>query len=173
MRWNALFVVLSICPLAAFAKTPKLFCVPVQYTSDSGYVFGAAGTFQYDYNGFSDGGFDPATGAPLFKSASGWSHSEIDPYFETPNGLKVQFGYNWNKSWNQLHPVQLEPDRRFPPRPVPDTRRLAAAGRRTELHVPDAQPAGPRHSGEFPHRRALELRADSGLVLPTGVFLAR
>lgn len=99
MRWKALFVVLSICPLAAVAKTPKLFGVPVQYTSDSGYVFGVAGVLQYDHDGYSNGGYDPSTGMPLFKSTDGWNRSELDPYFKTPNGLEVQLGYDWNRSW--------------------------------------------------------------------------
>lgn len=36
---------------------------------------------------------------PLFKSTDGWNRSELDPYFKTPNGLEVQLGYDWNRSW--------------------------------------------------------------------------
>lgn len=91
---------LLACSAAAYCKPPPtLFGVPTEYDSPSGYKFGVGGVFQYDHDGFSNGGHDPLSGMPLFEDANGWNRSELDPYVETPNGLKLQLGYDWNRSW--------------------------------------------------------------------------
>jgi len=43
--------------------------VPTEYDSPSGLKFGIEGTYQYDFNDFSNSPIDPVTGAPLFDGA--------------------------------------------------------------------------------------------------------
>lgn len=101
MGSKLLFFSLLACSFAAGARTttPKLFSLPTQYTSPSGYVFGVKGVYQYDLNDFSDGGIDPATGLPLFEDAHTWYREEFDAYLKAPNGLEVDVGYDWKRSW--------------------------------------------------------------------------
>lgn len=101
MRSQAICLALLTCSFAAGAKsrTPKLFGIPTQYKTSSGFTFGASGVYQYDWNDFSGGGIDPSTGQPLFEDAHTWARRELDAYFKAPNGLELHVGYDWSKSW--------------------------------------------------------------------------
>lgn len=100
MSWKAIGVASFLLgPAVAWAETPTLFGLPIQYTSTSGYQFGVKGLYQYDANDFSGNALDPATGMPLFTDANTWYRREFDAYFKAPDGLEVDVGYDWDRSW--------------------------------------------------------------------------
>jgi len=100
MSWKTTGVALLLsAPFVVCAQTPTLFGLPTRYTSPGGYQFGVMGLYQYDANEFSGGALDPATDMPLFEDANTWNRREFDAYFKAPNGLEVDVGYDWNRSW--------------------------------------------------------------------------
>jgi len=96
--WSCI-ALLACCAPALAAETPKLFGVPTEYDSPSGFKFGIEGVYQYDFNDFSNGPADPVTGAPLFDDAHTWYRKEFDIYAKWSNGLEIDAGYDWNRSW--------------------------------------------------------------------------
>lgn len=97
---RAVFILFCvICTSSAYAKTPNLFGVPTQFTTDSGVTFGAKGLYQYDLDDFSSDAIDPTTGMPLFKDANTWERKEFDLYAKWQNGFQIELGYDWQHSW--------------------------------------------------------------------------
>jgi phosphate-selective porin len=96
------WVCIALLPCSAptlAAETPRLFGVPTEYESPSGFEFDAGGVYQYDFNDFSNRPVDPVTGAPPFGDAHTWNRRKLDLYAKWSNGFEIDAGYDWDRSW--------------------------------------------------------------------------